>query len=789
MLSLTFFESYVLRCLRQQGCRDITLIADADGYQMSLSERRSKSVGQDYRLIPVAMTKGIFHPKCIYLSSKNGDILAVGSGNMTFGGFGRNVEVFEVLEPADAPQVFNDFAEFLELLIERDDLVIHDKSWANYFAALARNSTNGLDFSDKKNSTLVHTVVEPVVNQISSLCSSQNGANKITVLSPFHDPDGAAVKSLASMTSVRRVNVALPPSRKQKTMFPFPKAGSWDTTISAVRPVLSKNERPLHAKWFEIILNSGDKLTLTGSVNATSRSLCSTDNIEVGVIRIDDGTTSWVAWEEESIPTDIDKAVFRKGGLGQRCLIHANIRNDGVLSGAIIASENVSGEWSGYLENSNTDQILLKLNVNEDNVFTYTLQHCEHLIYSPGLQLCLRQGERCARGWVNQEDVLRLSREQRSIIRLINRDETIDDEIALLDYLSLSANRHLVTFAKPISVEKKESDSGDMNGSSCVSVKLVDIAPDSELLDSQLKDENSGISGSHQVDIFTQLRRRLLGHRIADKPHKNPNGIENAEDDDADQIKNKRTLKRQISSRLDKFDYFIMDCIDNAPNQANRRAALVIWFEVKMHMLQRHKLRDTALIFIHEWFWKACSQQIQQASAGPLEQHVFTVAAVCARLCSGAEKEIDELVRLHEGLEKFCGGEVNQAQAEEALIDHPDIGFTTFLIGSSESFLRGPLRKVLSTETLRRMLVDALYCHKNGQEIDETALVFSSKSGTEFLNALKQGRGIQYREMFSENLVCPFCYLKHTTQASQDLQYYRIGQCGSCGRFTVNLRT
>jgi len=59
-LSLTFFESFVLRYLRQQGCREIFVIADADGYQMSLSERRSNRVGQEYRLIPVALPKGVF---------------------------------------------------------------------------------------------------------------------------------------------------------------------------------------------------------------------------------------------------------------------------------------------------------------------------------------------------------------------------------------------------------------------------------------------------------------------------------------------------------------------------------------------------------------------------------------------------------------------------------------------------------------------------------------------------------------------------------------------------------
>src|ERR1035437_1620699 len=54
-LSLTFFESVILRFLRQSGCREIWVVADAQGYQSSLMERRSHGVGQEYHLIPLAL--------------------------------------------------------------------------------------------------------------------------------------------------------------------------------------------------------------------------------------------------------------------------------------------------------------------------------------------------------------------------------------------------------------------------------------------------------------------------------------------------------------------------------------------------------------------------------------------------------------------------------------------------------------------------------------------------------------------------------------------------------------
>ena len=93
-----FPESHILRVRNsslagQSGCREIWVVADAQGYQSSLVERRSHGVGQEYHLVPFALPHGVFHPKCCYLEGTEGDLLAIGSGNLTFGGFGRNLEV------------------------------------------------------------------------------------------------------------------------------------------------------------------------------------------------------------------------------------------------------------------------------------------------------------------------------------------------------------------------------------------------------------------------------------------------------------------------------------------------------------------------------------------------------------------------------------------------------------------------------------------------------------------------------------------------------------------------
>ncbi|WP_259766535.1 phospholipase D family protein, partial [Pseudomonas protegens] len=137
-LSLTYFESYVLPRLRKAGCEKVTLLVDIQGYRASMMELRARHVGKDYALIPVRVKDGIFHPKITYLRGEDQDLLMVGSGNLTFGGHGGNVEVLEVLSAGEQPGAFADFADFLENLCTRPHLQIADDSALLPFIQRAR---------------------------------------------------------------------------------------------------------------------------------------------------------------------------------------------------------------------------------------------------------------------------------------------------------------------------------------------------------------------------------------------------------------------------------------------------------------------------------------------------------------------------------------------------------------------------------------------------------------------------------------------------------------------------
>src|ERR1700676_3403025 len=119
-LSLSFFEAVILDALIRAGGREAMILADIDGVRASLSEQGAQRVGKDYEVEPVSVSSGVFHPKISVLSGENECHLLVGSGNLTFGGWGGNYEVLEHLHPSFAADAINDVADFFDLLSTAD---------------------------------------------------------------------------------------------------------------------------------------------------------------------------------------------------------------------------------------------------------------------------------------------------------------------------------------------------------------------------------------------------------------------------------------------------------------------------------------------------------------------------------------------------------------------------------------------------------------------------------------------------------------------------------------------
>jgi len=56
------------------------------------------------------------YPKFIQLDGEDGPLLVIGSGNLTFGRWGRNLKLCEILSPYCSPAAYVDTADFIEAL-------------------------------------------------------------------------------------------------------------------------------------------------------------------------------------------------------------------------------------------------------------------------------------------------------------------------------------------------------------------------------------------------------------------------------------------------------------------------------------------------------------------------------------------------------------------------------------------------------------------------------------------------------------------------------------------------
>lgn len=291
-LSLSFFEAVLLDAFIRGGGREALILADVEGVRASLSELGACRVGKDYELEPVAVMGGVFHPKISVLTAESECHILVGSGNLTFGGWGGNFEVLEHLHPSFAADAILDAADFFQRLTEtsriRHGAADHCQGIAEDLRASARTSPrNG-------NIRLFHNLDGSISEHFLQAVEDLGGAQRLIVASPFWDA-GTAIDRLCAAIGLNHVYVHAHSGDTVKGM-----AGSnWPAHASvAVNPIQIKSmdeekPRPLHAKAFEVICKRG-RILMSGSANATTAALGANHNVEACIARIHRGET--VGW-------------------------------------------------------------------------------------------------------------------------------------------------------------------------------------------------------------------------------------------------------------------------------------------------------------------------------------------------------------------------------------------------------------------------------------------------------------------------------------------------------------
>lgn len=397
--SLSWFDAIILPALRSVGCTQIDVLVDARKAGSATGEASSLYAGSAYRIIPVFMAKtSVFHPKLAYLETEHVDSLVISSANLTLQGHGRNLEVLDAVDSQNHPAVFAEFAEFLQTLVgahsfSRENRIVLEE-YQQRAAALGRVETK------PRSAWLVHTLTRSAAAQFVELAQALPAARTLTVLSPFHSPSGAPIQRLADALGTPKLRIGLDATNR---LAPFQKSSlAFKKTPSYVVPRADDADRPLHAKIFEVVGDTG-ALVMTGSVNATGQSLESTKNVEVSLVRL--LPKSPFEWSALAKPDDYQPCEFVAEELSARLpALHVSLIENGRLEGLVTPCEpgilRVAGTlWDIDVPAATFDKVLI-----EDGHFSLQLK--TPLISKGGLRLELSGSDFYAEGWVNVESEL-----------------------------------------------------------------------------------------------------------------------------------------------------------------------------------------------------------------------------------------------------------------------------------------------------------------------------------------------------------------------------------------------
>jgi hypothetical protein len=487
-------------------------------------------------------------------------------------------------------------------------------------------------------------------------------------------------------------------------------------------------------------------------------------------------------------------------GLGQAEIVYASFdRHDPQkLTGQLISLQEAAGSWSYRVVQADGRTHSGALDVQVNGHFAVVDPELELFAELPALQIVLRRGEREARGWVHNEMLLSVGARRRltagALSRLMRREGSDDDIQALLDYLSVAADKHLRIFDLPVAAKTDGDESpDDPSAAGSVRVSLKDLAP---LEDVPGDAENRLAVTSPADDQFetalVRLRRMLLGHGSA-RTVASQDGLASAilAEDENDEARRQTPEQVAYSLGLNDFENAITAMLEDSGAQPDRmNGLLTIQFEIGMWM-RIHRLEDIdgAFEFLGSWLRRTAKRTTHpQDRVTALSQHFVTGTAIRASLVSD-DRKTEELVGLHDDLERFFAGGVDQSFALESLIDDTEKGFAASLAtGQTSLDLVQALSGVLATKTRRRQLEEALEVLSLGKAVPADWPVFQSVTGKALHESMHRPNWEKRVKRALRNYeACSHCYCSYPMHERSIYKHERIGRCIHCGKFSLDV--
>lgn len=645
-LSLSFVEAVPLAAV-SRSVRNFTILADLEGYTSSLSDVGAIGVGRDYDLVPVRVSGGVFHPKISMYADEDGNIRAtVGSGNLSFGGWGYNNEVLELLRPGSDSRCFADVATMFEAIsanrMTGGRLECLRPAGIDRFIELARraSSTPGAG-----RSRLLHTLDGPLVPQIAEMAEELGGARKLSVVSPFFSGHHG-VRALAEGLSCDDVSVAVPPLAP--SIYDFKASDDGGFTCHPVSSPHFEDSRSLHSKLYDIECARG-RLVVTGSANATTAALLGR-NVEAVVVRPMDVSLSfgWVATARSGGTATHEREPRESSDAGL-----VVDYNGGVVHGRFLGPV-TEGTWEAVVSSGTTRGAAGSVRVGADGGFKFEPpSHLEPLGLGTSVQIILIRGDAEVRGWLVLRDLIRdISRRgpiARAMARMMSGLDTVSDVANILDY-----------FAKnPKALFDAATRSGGGRGDRRPSIPTITGDPGA-LQGVSALDMQSTWAGGDPTPTGDGLIQALV-RRLAENMPEN----DDAADDEDDSVapggggassprKPAKRGSRVPRPMVEKAFEHLFKKLEEYPAGASRASGLFVLFDMMIHIVPRTETPDELLpVLMQRWMRAAEHARPTDVDPTALDQCTCILAAMTVIGDPTMAR------RMHGVLQSWFGGELD----------------------------------------------------------------------------------------------------------------------------------
>lgn len=772
-LSLSFFEAVPLHALRRAGAQEISILADLVGYQASLAESGVADVGRTYDLVPLRATTGCFHPKVIVLEGEAGMRATVGSGNLTFGGWGFNIETVDYLAPEQVPEAFADLAEFLEYLdlhIQEGRIVVPNRPAS--VLAMAESCRRAARAAGSGRTRILHSFAGPIASQLATWAEDLGGATEITVVSPFFgSPE--PVRDLAVALGCERVRVCV--TGRAPEFFDFSGARAIGLEAHPVRSEAFLATKLLHAKVIEVICRSG-RLILSGSANSTRPALITADNVEASVLRVVDDRSlfGWTAADPRSLEEG-------EGGvsdpLGGPCL---SARFDGVmLTGRLFGQPRPGGLWQARLVSGPTHLGLPDVAVEEDGTFSVKAGAALSFSAFRATQIILGRVGYEIRGWVIFDQVLGAVQERgplaEAMIRMLGGSEESDDLSVILSFFAINPTAFLQEdVGAPTTGGRGEGQAPSATG-------VVDLA---RLRPSSAFGESVGaVAPVGGVSAFERLLMSVRQHvRDAEPPRTALADAEELGEGEQIQGRDLGAISRwHVEAAIEALTGFIERLTGESPDFRRHSVSLLDFI---LFAAERSDApADLKAAFLPRWIGL-----VRRGGRGAAEHADVLDRAFLAVLVSRVMDDPARATRTHAWLQEWCGGDLGEVWVASAMPAASGIREKRLQPAADDKTWAYALDTMTATRTgwmnVRRVQLalagDGLMPDLPAALVEETAAI------QRVLDGKSRPDRVMTMSTPSNWPACERCYRQLPVLARERIREHRIALAPCCARVLLN---